>query len=93
MRQTAKTQVTDVRFAKLAKDGAKLTMATRRRLHRRFSMNSQHVDLMNIVTAMQSACKKKQYQRKWRAESVQDGWMVRLQAHAKRAGASNRRTT
>ena len=58
MRQTAKTQVTDVRFAKLAKDGAKPMMATRRRLHRRFPMNSQHVDLMNIVTAMQYACKK-----------------------------------
>ncbi len=31
MRQTAKTQVTDVRFAKLAKDSAKPMMAIRRR--------------------------------------------------------------
>ncbi len=58
MRKTAKTQVTEVRFAKLAKDGANLMMATRRRLHRLFPMNSQHVDLMYIVTAMQYACKK-----------------------------------
>ena len=58
MRQTDKTQVTDVRFAKLAKDGANLMMATRRRLHLLFPMNSQHVDLMYIVTAMQYACKK-----------------------------------
>ena len=35
MRQTGKTQVTDVRFAKIGKDGAKGMLTMRRRLHRK----------------------------------------------------------
>ena len=64
MRQTAKTQVTDIRYAKIGKDGAKPMMTMRRRLHREKAKKkgvaptlvSTHLDLMNIASAMQAAC-------------------------------------
>ena len=64
MRQTAKTQVTDIRYAKIGKDGAKPMMTMRRRLHRKRArqhgkaptLTSTHLDLMHIALAMQREC-------------------------------------
>ena len=56
------------------------------------SMNSQHLDLMSIVTAMQLACKKDNANENGVLKAFRM-CLVRLQAHAKRAGASNGRTT
>ena len=64
MRQTAKTQVTDVRFAKIAKNGAEEIKAKRRRVHRlrnrglgqADTLISKHTDLIMIALDMHKAC-------------------------------------
>ena len=64
IRQTAKQQVTDIRFAKLGKDAAEALKPHRRRLHRERckeadfapTLESKHFDLMHLVIAMQEAC-------------------------------------
>ncbi len=64
MRQTAKTQVTDVRFAKMAKNGAEDIKAQRRRVHRvrnkergeADNLMSKHTDLIMIAQGMHKAC-------------------------------------
>ena len=63
MRQTWATQVTDVRFAKIGKDGAE-SMRSRRFYHRlkakqfrvASTLCSAHLDLMLLAIAMQTAC-------------------------------------
>jgi len=60
MRQTASTQVTDVRFAKLGKDAGRATKVRLRRLHRlkakkesqAASLVSKHMDMMHIAIAI-----------------------------------------
>ena len=64
MRQTFRTQVTDLRYAKLGKDGAEACKHRRRRLHRlkakqesaTSSLVAKHLDMMHICLAMQQAC-------------------------------------
>ena len=84
-RQTAKLQVTDIRYAKIGKDGTVAMKATRRKLLREKAKHagvaamlcSRHIDLMHIVSSMQVACVRDSVANKGVLKAVRmGGWIA-----------------